>query len=350
MKALFLVGGLGTRLRPLTDRMPKPMVPVMGKPLLERNMEALKLHGIREIVLSTCYRPEVIEQYFGNGSDFGLKIHYVCEESPLGTGGAIKNCEEYFDDTFLVFNADILSNINYSEMLRYHKRKKADVTIAVTQVENPSAYGVIEYDEDGYAYLFKEKPAPHEVVSHFINAGVYVFEPSVLWKIASGRPVSVEREVFPKLLEQGRKIAVYKGCNYWLDIGTPEKYIQAHRDGFEGRLHLPEINFHERAVYSASDPHISGTAVLRGPVCLGRNVRIEAGAAVGPNVVIGDNGQIGKKCKVANSILWNNVVLEDGAELSECIVTDGSTVEGASKLKHSIYTPDMIKSAKHLAV
>ncbi|NLG93480.1 MAG: nucleotidyltransferase family protein, partial [Clostridiales bacterium] len=177
MKALFLVGGLGTRLRPLTDRMPKPMVPVMGRPLLERNMEALKLHGIHEIVLSTCYRPEVIEQYFGNGSDFGLKIHYVCEESPLGTGGAIKNCEEYFDDTFLVFNADILSNINYSEMLRYHKRKKADVTIAVTQVENPSAYGVIEYDEDGYAYLFKEKPAPHEVVSHFINAGVYVFEP-----------------------------------------------------------------------------------------------------------------------------------------------------------------------------
>lgn len=350
MKALFLVGGLGTRLRPLTDRTPKPMVPVMGRPLLERNMEALKQHGIDEIVLSTCYRPEVIEQYFGDGSDFGLKINYVCEEFPLGTGGAIKNCEKYFDDTFFVFNADILSNINFSEMLRYHKRKKADVTIAVTRVENPSAYGVIEYDDDGYAYLFKEKPAPHEVVSHFINAGAYLFEPSVLRRIPAGRPVSVEREVFPNLLEQARKIAVYKGCNYWLDIGTPEKYIQAHKDIFEGQLHLPEMNFHERAVYSGPGTHISGTAVLRGPVYLGRNVRIEAGATVGPHVVIGDNSLIGKKCKIANSILWNDVVLEDGANLSECIVTDASIVDGTSRMKHVIYTPEMIKAAKHLAI
>lgn len=350
MKALFLAGGQGTRLRPLTDRLPKPMVPVMGRPLLERYLEALKLHGIHEIVLSTCYQPEAIERYFGDGTDFDLKIHYVSEDFPLGTGGAIKNCEKYFDDTFFVFNADILSNINFSEMLRYHKRKKADVTIAVTRVENPSAYGVIEYGEDGYAYLFQEKPAPHEVVSHFINAGVYLFEPSALRRIPSGRPVSVEREVFPKLLEQGRKIAVYKGCNYWLDIGTPDKYVQAHRDGFEGKLRLPEINFHKRAVYSRPNARISGTAVLRGPIYLGRNVRIEPGAIVGPRVVIGDNGVIGKKCKIANSILWDDVMLEDGAELSECIVTDANTVGGASRLKHVICTPETIKAARRLII
>lgn len=350
MKALFLVGGQGTRLRPLTNQMPKPMVPVMGRPLLERNLAALKQHGIDEVVLSTCYQSEVIEQYFGDGSDLGLKIHYVREDFPLGTGGAIKNCEKYFDDTFFVFNADILSNINYSEMLRDHKRKKADVSIAVTWVENPSAYGVIEYDDDGFAYLFKEKPAPHEVVSHYINAGVYIFEPSVLRRIPSGRPVSVEREVFPNLLERGQKISVYKGCNYWLDIGTPEKYVQAHQDAFDGHLRLPEINFRERAVFSGPGTRISGTAVLHGPIYLGCNVRIEPGAVVGPHVVIGDNSVVGRKCKISNSIIWNDVVLKDGAELSECIVTDGNTVEDSSRLKHVIYTPETTKSIKHIAI
>ena len=350
MKALFLVGGQGTRLRPLTDRLPKPMVPVMGKPLLERNLEILKLHGVNEIVLSTCYQPEAIERYFGNGSQFGLTIRYICEETPLGTGGAIRNCADCFDGTFFVFNADILSNINFSEMLRYHRRKKADVTIAVTRVENPSAYGVIEFDEDGYAVSFREKPAPHEIVSHFINAGVYIFEPDVLKRIPSGRAVSVEREVFPKLLEKGRKIAVYKGCNYWLDIGTPEKYIQAHRDGFSGKLWLPETNFRERAVYSRLNARISGTAVLRGPIYLGSNVRIGPEAVVGPRVVIGDGSVIGKKCEISNSILWNDVSVGEESKLSECIATDGVSVKSASQRRHMILTPEASKALRHFPI
>lgn len=210
MKALLLVGGKGTRLRPLTNRLPKPMVPVMGKPLLERTLETLKHHHVDEVVLSTCYKSEYISRYFGDGSNLKLKIHYVREDFPLGTGGAIKNSEQYFDDSFYVLNADILSNIDFSEMMRFHKRKKADVTIAVTRVRNPSDYGVIEYDENGYATSFREKP--QKIVSHLINAGVYIFEPDVLKMIPTGKPVSVEREVFPKLLSEGRKIAVYQGA------------------------------------------------------------------------------------------------------------------------------------------
>ena len=262
MKAVILAGGKGTRLRPLTERLPKPMVPIMGKPLLERTLEVLKLHGVDEIVLSTCYKADAIKDYFGDGSDMGIKIHYAYEDFPLGTGGAIKNSEKYFDDTFFVLNADIVSNINFSEMLRFHKRKKADVTIAVTHVANPSAYGVIEYDNDDFAISFREKPK--EIVSHYINAGVYIFEPDVLKKIPSRRAVSVEREVFPKLLERGRKIAVYKGCNYWLDIGTPEKYIQAHRDSFTGKLRLPETDFSRQAVCCKLSARISGTAIFAG--------------------------------------------------------------------------------------
>lgn len=348
MKALLLVGGKGTRLKPLTDNLPKPMVPIMGKPLLARTLEVLKSHGIDEIVFSTCYRSEAIESYFGDGSALGLKIHYVREDLPLGTGGAIKNSEKYFDDSFFVLNADILSNINLSGMMRYHRRKKADVTIAVTRVNNPSAYGVIEYDADGYAVSFREKP--QEIVSHFINAGVYIFEPCVLRRISSGRAVSVEREVFPRLLGKGRKIAVYKGCNYWLDIGTPEKYIRAHHDGFTGKLRLPEIDFGRRAVYSRLNARINGTVTLRGPVYLGESVRIGAGAVVGPGVVIGDNGVVGNRCEISNSILWNNVHVEGGVKMTGCIVTDDCRMKNASHYRHEIYTPDSIRNIETVAI
>lgn len=349
MKALFLAGGMGMRLRPLTDRLPKPMVPVMGKPLLERNFEIMKMHGINEVILSTCYRTEVIEKYFGDGANFGIKIHYVNENSPLGTGGAIKNSEKYFTDSFFIVNSDILSNINLTEMLRFHKQKKADVTIAVTWVKNPSAYGVIEYDRDGYAVTFREKPAPCEIVSHYINAGVYIFEPDVLKKIAAGKKVSVEREVFPTLLKDGGKIAVYRGCSYWLDIGTPEKYIQAHRDGFKGRLRIPGVNFYNHPVYDRVNSRISRTAILRGPVYLGENVQIDSGAVLGPQVVVGNNSVIGKGCRVSNSILWNNVSVEDGVNMSDCIVTDDSSIKNASIHHHRIYTPYSIEEIANLA-
>lgn len=348
MKALLLVGGEGTRLRPLTDRLPKPMVPIMGKPLLERTLKTLKSHDVDEVVLSTCYKSECIHTYFGDGSDFGQKIHFVNEDFPLGTGGAIKNSERYFDDSFFVLNADILSNINFSEMLRCHKREKADVTIAVTWVKDPSAYGVIEYDKHGYATSFREKPK--ETSSHFINAGVYIFEPDVLKMIPSGRPVSVERDVFPKLLAEGRKIAVYSGCNYWLDIGTPEKYVQAHRDAFVGKFRLPEVSFSNRAVYSRFNSKINQTTLLRGPVYLGRNVRIGDGAVIGPYVVIGDNCVIGDKCVISNSLLWNNITVESGTKMAECIVTDDCRIENMPLCRHEIYTPDIIKEIGNKAI
>lgn len=338
MRALLLVGGKGTRLRPLTDRLPKPMVPIIGRPLLERTLEVLRAHGVDEVVLSTCYRADAIERYFGDGSDFGMRVRYVREGIPLGTAGAIKNSSGCFDDSFFVLNADILSNINFSQMLRFHRRKKADVTIAVTRVDNPSAYGVIEYDSEGFATSFREKPK--HIVSHMINAGVYIFEPEVLRRIPAGRPVSVEREVFPQLLADGGRIVVYQGCNYWLDIGTPEKYILAHRDSFTGRLRLPDADFSRRSVCSRRQAGVSGSATLCGPVYLGQGARVEDGAVVGPNVVVGDGGVIGPGCRVANSILWDRVRLDEGVELSGCIVTADCHLKPPARLRRAILTPD----------
>ena len=343
MKAVFLVGGMGTRLRPLTDRLPKPMVPVMGKPLLERNIEKLNPHGIDGIILCTCYRSEYFEEYFERFEP-GVRIQYVQEDAPLGTGGAIKNAQRYLEDeAFLVFNADIVSDIDVGKMLRFHKRKNADVTIASAYVEDPTPYGVLECDEDNNVISFREKPKPYEVVSHYINAGVYIFEPDVLKTIPSGRPVSVEREIFPRLLENGKRIAVYKGCSYWLDLGTPEKYMQLHEDIFEGRYAIGDMDFRVEPVVGRDKAKIHASAILRGPVWLGEGVRIEAGAIVGPNAVIGASSVVGKKCTVQNSVLWDNVELERDNHVSGSIITSDCFADYGLRIMKAIYTGEVQK-------
>jgi len=323
MKALFLAGGMGTRLKPLTDELPKPMVPIMNKPLLERSMENLRKCGINEIVISTGYKPQYIENYFGNGSKFGLKIEYICEESPMGTGGAIKKTGHLYNDTFLVLNADILCNMDFQELVAHHKSKSAAVTIAVTRVSNPSAYGVIEYNKNDYALSFTEKPKADEIKSNFINAGVYVFEPEVLREIAEDRPVSVEREIFPALLRSGHKIAVYKGCKYWMDIGTPEKYMQTHHDIMSGDCQISGMQFNSQRVFKDGSSNIDLTAHITGPVYIGNNVKIGAYATVGPNAVIGDNVCIQGGGSVINSILWNKVNIGSRARMRDTVAAVG---------------------------
>ncbi|PKM71763.1 MAG: nucleotidyltransferase [Firmicutes bacterium HGW-Firmicutes-16] len=307
MKALFLAGGMGTRLKPLTDDLPKPMVPIMNKPLLERSFENLRKCGIRDIVISTGYKSQYIQEYFGSGRKFGLNIEYICEDSPMGTGGAIKKTGHLFNDTFLVFNADILCNMDFTELIKYHKAKSAAVTIAVTRVDNPSLYGVIEYNKNGYAVTFTEKPEADKIKSNYINAGVYVFEPEALREIPEDMPTSIERETFPKILQNGHKIAVYNGCSYWMDIGTPQKYMQTHEDIMAGDCRISGIRFNNNGVFIAQHSNIDSTAEIIGPVYIGNNVRIGPYATVGPNAVIGDDVIVHMGCNVTNSILWNNV-------------------------------------------
>ncbi|MEA4814683.1 MAG: NDP-sugar synthase [Oscillospiraceae bacterium] len=327
MKALFLAGGMGTRLRPLTDKIPKPMVPIMNKPLLERSMENLKKCGINQIVISTCYKSQYIEKYFGDGSKFGLKIEYIREDTPLGTGGAIKNTGHLFDDTFLVFNADILCNMDFMELVKFHKSKLAAVTIAITRVSNPSAYGVIEYDKNGYALSFTEKPKADEIKSDYINAGVYVLEPEVLGEIPNDRPVSIEHEIFPLLLRKGHKVAVYNGCSYWMDIGTPEKYLQTHEDIMAGDCRLSGVRFNSLGVIKGSQSAINITAVITGPVYIGDRVKIGAYAKVGPNAVIGDDVLIHAGGSVSNSILWNNVDIGSLAEMDGMVAASDFKIQ-----------------------
>ena len=320
MKALFLAGGMGTRLKPLTDDLPKPMVPMMGKPLLERNMLKLKNCGVDEIILSTSYKPQKIKEYFGDGSRMGLKIHYVCEDIPLGTGGAIKNSQEFFDDTFIIFNADILSNINIVDMMEFHKNKRASVTIAVTRVENPSLYGVIEYNEDLYAESFTEKPKLSEIKSNYINAGIYIFEPNVLDEIPGLEVVSIERETYPLLLKKGYPIAVYKSADYWMDIGTVEKYMQAHQDILNGWYPLPELNDERQDCFIGGNTTIHSTAKIIAPVYIGENTNIGAYTTIGPNAIIGSNCKVGMKSKIVNSIVWDKIVIQSNSNILNIVL------------------------------
>lgn len=341
MKALFLAGGLGTRLKPITNDLPKPMVPIMGKPLLERNIKNLKNHGVDEIVLSTCFKPHKIEKYFEDGRKIGVKISYISEDVPLGTAGAIKNAQSFLDDTFLVFNADILSDIDISEMIRFHKEKRALATIAATRVDNPSAYGVIEHDEHGFITAFKEKPQPHESSSNLINAGVYIFEPQLLDEIPSGRAVSVERETYPLLLQKGFKIAVYNRCSYWLDLGTPEKYLRAHKDILEGILRIGDHDFNSSLQYISKTAKINRTARIVGPAYIGDNVEIGAFAVIGPDTVLCDHSSVGMGAKIAESVVWDHAHVGNGASVVNSVVMSNCRVDRKRKEYNAVLTENL---------
>ena len=336
MKALFLAGGKGVRLQPLTDNVPKPMVPIMNKPLLERTMLHLKKSGISEIVISSCYQPQFIEEYFGNGEQFGLKIKYIVEDLPLGTGGAIKKSEAQFSETFIVFNSDILSDIDIQEMLAYHKNSHALATIAVTEVQDPSPYGVIEYDKDGYAVSFIEKPKPEQISSNFINAGIYIFEPEILKEIPISRAVSVERETFPEVLAKGHKIAVFKDAGYWIDIGTLEKYMQVHRDIMDGKCKMVDTNFSSSNISLGKNVKIHPDSQIIGPAYIGDNVTICAKAIISRSV-IGSNVTIGSGSKVVGSILWNNAIISSEVRLMNTIVTADCVINRNLNFLDTVY-------------
>jgi len=269
--------------------------------------------------LSTCYKSQIIHRYFGNGNKFGLNIEYITEDFPLGTGGAIKNAEKFFDETFLVFNADIITDVDFKKLVEYHQNMRADVTIVATWVEDPSAYGAIEYNEENYITAFKEKPSPGETSSRYINAGVYVFEPWVLAEIPSGRVVSVEREVFPALIRKGYKVAIYKNDHYWMDIGTPEKYMQVHRDILNGRCKLGGLMFTGSQNYIGANSKIHSRAKIIKPVYIGNNVEICAGAVIGPNSVIGNGVWVGQDSRIVGSIVWENVLIERDSQVVDTI-------------------------------
>src|SRR6478735_10620358 len=239
MKAILLAGGKGTRLRPLTLHTPKPIVPIFNRPFLMYQLDQLRqVPEITEVILSLNYQPRRIEETFGNGEALGIKISYAVEPQPLGTGGAIKYSAQTVQDSVIVLNGDVLQQIDLQAVIARHRAARAKATIVLTPVDNPSAYGLVETDADGNVTRFLEKPNADEITCDTINAGIYVLEPDTFDRIPKDTPWSIERSFFPSLIERGETFVAHVDRGYWIDIGTPEKYKQVHRDMMDGRYKL----------------------------------------------------------------------------------------------------------------
>jgi mannose-1-phosphate guanylyltransferase len=327
LKAVILVGGQGTRLRPLTVNTPKPMLPLVNIPFIEYVIRLLKSHGIDEVILSAGYLPTVFDAHLGDGDDLGVKLTYVTEEKPLGTGGAVKNVERYLDDTFIVFNGDILTNLNISQLIEYHRRKKAVATLTLTPVDDPTSYGLVPIDTAGHVTEFLEKPSWDEVTTDLVNAGTYVLEPEVLKLIPSGENHSFERGLFPLLVEKGETIVGFPSSAYWLDIGTPAKYLQAHRDILDGQMAMDFSGSEfKRNVWIGEGTVIDETAVVFGPCVMGKKCRIEANATVFGHTTLADNCVVGPGARLEACVLANNVNVGEGAVVRNSIVAGGSSI------------------------
>lgn len=319
MRAVILVGGEGTRLRPLTCNMPKPMVPIVNQPFLQHMLRYLKSHDVHEVVLAICYLPEVIESFFGDGSNYDITVSYSVEEEPLGTAGAVKNLEGRLTDTFLVFNGDIYTDLDLGAMLAFHKSKGSKATLFLTPVEDPSAFGVVETDADGRVLRFLEKPAPGVSNSKWINGGVYLLEPEVLEQAPYGEHYMFERGLFPKLLDMGFPVYGYQSNPYWLDLGTPHSYMQVHKYLLESQVN---DNLWTNNV-TDTNTFIHPSSQIQGNVVFGYGCSVGAGAILRGPLVLGDGCSIGQDAMVAGSVLWKDVSVGMAVELNGCIVGDG---------------------------
>jgi mannose-1-phosphate guanylyltransferase len=319
LAAVILVGGLGTRLRPLTDRTRKDMLPLVDRPQLAYTFEHLRRFGVERAVISCGYLPTQIQEHFGDR--YGeLRLEYKVEEEPLGTGGAIRFAAEGMDEPFFALNGDSLRETDLGALVTFHRERQGLATILLTPVEDPSRYGLVRVHGDGRVLSFLEKPRPEEIDTNLINAGLYVLEPEVLALIPPGRAVSIEREVFPQLVEDA---AVYGVAlpGYWLDIGTPEAYLQAHRDVLE-RNFVTEVGEQLGSDFTlvADGAQVSSEARLVPPVFVGSGAQIGPGARIGSLAVIGAGAVIGKGVSVESSVIGAGAVIGPRTSVSGSIV------------------------------
>jgi NDP-sugar pyrophosphorylase family protein len=320
MKGLILAGGKGTRLRPLTLNTPKPIVPVANSPFLLYQIDLMRSAKIDEVILSLSYQPRKIEDLLKDGTDYGIHIRYAVESTPLGTGGAFKNAEEHIDSATVVFNGDVLTGLDLSAVIARHKQAQAVATIVLTPVENPSAYGLVETTEDGWVRRFLEKPGPDEITCNTINAGVYVLEPSVLRYMPKNEPYSFERGLFPALLEHKEPVLAFVLDRYWIDIGTPVKYLEVHHDILAGRFRS------ERVAASMLDrASLPPNVFVDEKSIIDSDVTIRSGAHI-ENSVIGRNCKIDEGVHVVNSVIWSGNTLDAEARVDGSVLGKGCYV------------------------
>jgi len=312
MQALILAGGKGTRLRPLTMHTPKPIIPIAGQPLLFYQMELLRRADVRDVILSLSYQPHKIEDRIGDGTDHNIQVSYTVEPSPLGTAGAYRKAASLISDTTIVFNGDVLTDINLSEVIHFHRERQSVATIVLVPVPDPTNYGLVETDKESRVKRFIEKPPVEDVTSHTINAGIYILEPQVLDYIPEGEPFMFEYGVFPKLLEREESFYGYTFEGYWRDVGTSANYLEANLDVLAGRVEL-----------------LKRLRLKRGEK-FDRTIKIDKLSVVDPTCTIKSGTQI------INSVVGPNCYIEERVQIENSVVRGSSRIGASATVRHAV--------------
>jgi mannose-1-phosphate guanylyltransferase / phosphomannomutase len=346
MKAVIMAGGFGTRLRPLTSNIPKPMVPMVNKPIMEHIVELLKMHNIQDIISTLFYQPDAIMGYFGDGSAFGIKMQYRKADADYGTAGSVRNAKDFLNERFLIISGDVLTDFDLTAALRFHEEKKAKATLLLTRVSNPLQYGVVLTKEDGKITRFLEKPSWGEVFSDTINTGIYIIEPDVLDLIPEKQEFDFGKNLFPILLKRDLGLYGYIAKGYWKDIGSLNEYQDAHMDALRGdvKLHLGGVEkgnliLGEGTVVETDPRHLTGRSLV------GKNCHIHNGAVIS-NSVIGDDCEILSGSIIRNSIIWKKTKIGARSELSLDVIGTGCTIQDDVVILENVFIGDSCNVGK----
>jgi mannose-1-phosphate guanylyltransferase/phosphomannomutase len=338
MKAVVMAGGFGTRIQPLTNSIPKPMLPILNKPMMEHIIKKIKTLGITEIVILLYFKPEVIQNYFKDGKDLGIKIDYVLPDDDYGTAGAVKKAAKYLNERFIVISGDLVTDFDLKEVIGFHEALESKLTITLTSVEDPLQFGVVITDKDGKILRFLEKPGWGEVFSDTINTGIYVIEPEILDYIPDNIPFDFSKDLFPKLMKEGITLYGYNAKGYWRDVGNPESYREVSKDIFQNKVKIDiegeKINFDNGVLYTKTtdlpnDLKIHGKVVLDQSVKIGKNCYLE-------NVVIGKNVYIGDNVYLKDCVLWWDCKVDNNSKIVNGVICNNVEIGKNVKAEHGV--------------
>ena len=335
MKAVVMAGGEGTRLRPMTANQPKPLLPVVNRPIMEHVLRLLKRHGFEDTVVTVQFLATLIRNYFGDGEELGMSLRYVAEEVPLGTAGSVKNAEEHLrGEPFIVISGDALTDIDLTDMVRFHRENGALVTIGLKRVANPLEFGIIIVDDNGRIQRFLEKPTWGQVFSDTVNTGIYIMEPEVLDHVAAGENVDWSSDVFPKLLEDGAPLYGYIAEGYWEDVGTHESYLRAQADVLSGKVDVEIDGFEvSPGIWVAEGAEVDPDAVLKGPLYIGDYAKVEAGAELREFTVLGSNVVVRSEAFLHRAVVHDNVYVGTRTNLRGCVVGKNTDIMAGARVE-----------------
>jgi mannose-1-phosphate guanylyltransferase/phosphomannomutase len=351
VRALIMAGGEGTRLRPLTLSQPKPMLPVVNRPLMHHVIELLRRHGFDDITVTVAYRGEALRTHFGTGADLGVRLHWVTEVAPLGTAGSIRGAVGAGDETLLVISGDVITDIDLSAVVDFHRRHGAELTVALQARPDPLDFGMAVLNEDATVERFVEKPTRGQVLGDAVNTGIYVLEPSIVERIPRDRPVDLSGEVFPQLLADRRAVFGCRVGGYWEDVGTVDAYRRVHRDLLAGRVALDIDGFAlADGLWLGEGAAIDPRARITGPAVVGPDCRVEAGAEIGPDTVLGRNVHVGPDASIEGSIVHDHVYIGPGVHLRGCVVGRRSRLRRGARLDDGSVLGDDCLVGEHAVV